>query len=144
MAVKAINLNELGDRYVAKNVHIDSFNKILKGVPSSDFEYVYKNLKSKDIVLLNWYSGKFENLENKNRKVLFNYINNFINVVTNNGGKIILIRDNPSLKTPMRIDRCIFQDKIGVKNSCIISKESAIKKRSSQDEFWDNIFKKIK
>ena len=42
----------------------------------------------------------------------------------------------------MRIDRCIFQDKIGVTNSCIISKDSAIKRRSSQDKFWDNIFAK--
>ena len=142
MAVKAINLNKLENKYVAKNVHVDSFYKISKGSPSSDFEYVHKNLKPKDIVLLNWYSGKFEDLENKHQEELFNYINNFINIVTSNGGKIILVRDNPSLKTAMRIDRCIFQDKIGVTNSCIISKESAIKKRSSQDAFWNNIFEK--
>ena len=54
-------------------------------------------------------------------------------------GKLFLIRDNPTLKSIIRIDRCIFQDKIGVKNSCIISKDIAIKRRSYQDKFWDNI-----
>lgn len=140
MVVKAINLNKITDKYVAKNVHIDSFNKILKGKTSYDFEYVYKNIKPNDIVLLNWYSGKFENLENKNQEFLLNYISKFINLITNNGGKIILIRDNPTLKIPIRIDRCIFQDKIGVTNSCLISKDNAIKKRSSQDRFWNKIF----
>ena len=142
MVINAINISSLSNSYIAKNVHIDSFNKILNDRSTYDFDYVTKNLKPKDIIVINWYSGKFNKLSTKEEEKLFSYINNFLKVIIQKEGIIILIRDNLTLKTPIRIDRCIFQDRLKLKNSCIISKDSAIKNRYEQDKFWDKVLSK--
>ena len=139
MVHKALDITPDLRDYTAKNVHIDAFSSIIDGDKPEDFEYVKLNSKPQDIILLNWYSGKFLDLNPIQYSNIQNYIQNFITSATSNGAYVVLIRDNPTLRTPIRIDRCIFQDRIGLNNSCSIEKRLVLERRSKQDKFWDQI-----
>ena len=143
MVHKALNTTPDRGEYIAKNVHIDAFSSIIGGDKPEDFEYVKLNAKLDDVILLNWYSGKFLDLNPIQYSNIESYIRNFIALVTSNGAHVVLIRDNPTLRTPIRIDRCIFQDRIGLNNSCSIEKRLVLERRSQQDRFWDQILSNL-
>ncbi len=118
-----------------KNVHINSFIDIISNKKPFDFEYVRNNINKNDIVLVHFFSGKFvdNKLTNEENKNFVNYFQDFSSEIISKGGFIIFIKDNARLKNDIRIDKCILQDNIGIKNSCkILKSEVYLKRRNSE------------
>lgn len=67
-------------------------------------------------------------------------LSNLINVIHQKGGKVLIIRDSPMLKTEnVQISTCLIQDELNLENSCDVSVLQAMHSRKAQDLVFDRV-----
>jgi len=143
MVNKAKNI--VSNNSLVKTVHIDSFQFIINKQYPYDFEYVQNNIKKNDIAIIHFFSGKFDDgkLSEKETENFINYLIDFSKNIIFREGFVIFIKDNPRLKNDIRLDKCIFQDYIRVKNSCKIPKYEVYEQRKNSDLIIEEILKTL-
>lgn len=139
-----MDIEQKYEKYETKFVHLNAFVKIIKGKKPNDFDYVLKNANKGDIIIINFYHGKFNKLDPKALKNLNLYFENFFQEMNNKNIEVIWFKDYPSFEFKERTDTCILQYYFFNKTKCEINKQDSLKKREASEKFINQIGKKYK